>query len=560
MINIAENPSKHVVGETSLYLTFDFNPQIIASLKSCETSYYDKKIQTWEVPLTNLSKLLDELILIDDINLTLKPYKEQEYIKYTLNKHKANLFKHQEEAVEFGLNHNSWLLLDEMGLGKTLSLITLAEELQQREHIEHCLIICGINTLKHNWLNEIGKFSNLSATILGTHLSKKNHLVEGTVVQRLEHLKKPIKEFFVITNIETIRNKAIVKELNNGVNNFEMIALDEAHVCKDPTSAQGAGFLKLTKAKYKVAMTGSLLMNDPCDAYVPLKWIGAVNCSYSNFKYYYCTYGGNFKNVLMGFKNMDVLKDTLSKVALRRTKDILNLPEKNIIHEFVDMSPAQATFYDNIVQGLVQQVDRVHINTSTLLSMITRLRQATACPSILTSENIPSAKIERVIDMISQVTSTNDKIVVFSTFKDTLKEIAKRLPENSYFICTGDCADSEISSSIEQFQKDDTHKVMLASWQKMGTGVTLTRASYAVFIDCPWTSAQCSQAEDRIHRIGTKKPVFIYYLWNTGTIDERVKEIVEDKGAISAYVVDNELPPHAVSILRKYIQDLQIDN
>ena len=57
----------------------------------------------------------------------------------------------------------------------------------------------------------------------------------------------------------------------------------------------------------------------------------------------------------------------------------------------------------------------------------------------------------------------------------------------------------------------------------MGTGVTLTAASYMIFIDCPWTSADCEQCEDRIHRIGSKDSVFIYYLWNTDTFDMQVK-------------------------------------
>ena len=97
---------------------------------------------------------------------------------------------------------------------------------------------------------------------------------------------------------------------------------------------------------------------------------------------------------------------------------------------------------------------------------------------------------------------------------------------------------------------------MCATTAKMGTGITLNRASYAIFIDCPWTSAQCTQCEDRIHRIGSKNSVFIYYLWAKNTIDERVKSIVEAKEAISDYIIDDEVSQNQVNELKKYILDL----
>lgn len=60
----------------------------------------------------------------------------------------------------------------------------------------------------------------------------------------------------------------------------------------------------------------------------------------------------------------------------------------------------------------------------------------------------------------------------------------------------------------------------------MGTGVTLNRAHYAIFLSTPWNQGNQIQWEDRIHRIGTKDPVFIYRLWTIGTIDERVQELL----------------------------------
>lgn len=90
----------------------------------------------------------------------------------------------------------------------------------------------------------------------------------------------------------------------------------------------------------------------------------------------------------------------------------------------------------------------------------------------------------------------------------------------------------------------------------MGTGITLNAASYAIFIDTPWTSSAYLQAQDRIYRIGTNKPVIIYNLICKDTIDERVLEIIEDKEAISDYIVDDKISDKSINSLRKYIEEL----
>lgn len=91
----------------------------------------------------------------------------------------------------------------------------------------------------------------------------------------------------------------------------------------------------------------------------------------------------------------------------------------------------------------------------------------------------------------------------------------------------------------------------------MGTGITLTAANYAIFLDTPWTEGAYCQAQDRIHRIGSKKPVFIYNLVCKDTIDERVLKIVDTKGALSNYVIDNDTSDEVINSLREYIEELQ---
>ena len=99
-------------------------------------------------------------------------------------------------------------------------------------------------------------------------------------------------------------------------------------------------------------------------------------------------------------------------------------------------------------------------------------------------------------------------------------------------------------------------KILIGTWQKIGTGLTLTAANYMIFLDTPWTYSIFDQACDRIHRISQTKPVFIYNLIASNTIDERVKYLLNLKKSLSDFVVDNTLTDQSLAYLRQYIKSL----
>lgn len=113
----------------------------------------------------------------------------------------------------------------------TVQMIYLAEELKAQCGLEHCLIICGINTLKTNWKREIEKYSTLSCRILGEKISKKGKISYSSIKERAAELMNPIDEFFVICNIETLRSADVIQALKTTKNKIGMIVLDEAHKC-----------------------------------------------------------------------------------------------------------------------------------------------------------------------------------------------------------------------------------------------------------------------------------------------------------------------------------------
>ena len=390
-------------------------------------------------------------------------------------------------------------------------------------------------------------FNDEGHKIIAKRINLKENLFTNNNYVLIKYLKNPIEEFFVVTNIETLRNNDVAKLLSkNKVNKFDMIVADEVHCMKNPNSQQGKNFLKIKDAKHKIALTGTLLLNSPFDAFVALKWTGIENCSFSNFKYFYGNFGGYFGNEIVGYKNINYLKDVLDNNSLRRVKDTLDLPPKTVIKEIVEMDNTQEMFYNNIVNGVVDQVDKVHMSTANLLGMMARLRQATACPSYLTTENIPSAKIDRTMDLLEQFISNGEKVVVFSVFKETLSVLQERIKNELHvnsLLCTGDIPDQIISNNIDAFQNDTNFKypIILATQAKMGTGITLTAASTEIFIDLPYTAALFEQCSDRCYRIGQSKPVFVYTLTTKDTVDERIDEIVTNKGIVSDYIIDDKI-------------------
>ena len=556
MINIVENKPSKLSGVTSLYVSFSYNPEIINIIKSCDKYVYDKKTYTWELPITTLTYLLDNLTYIDDI--TLKLYKEDSNTEHYYPKllYKTKPFKHQLDGIEFGLNHDNWLLLDQPGLGKSKTIINLAEELKAQKGLEHCLIICGINTLKSNWKKEIKLHSNLSCRVIGEKISKKGNVSYASVKERAAELKQPLDAFFYIINVESLRSEDVIEAIKKSSNKIDMIVFDEVHKANNSSSQQGHNLLKLKDHKYKIGLTGTLLTNNPLNAYLPLKWIGVEHSTLTNFKSQYCEFGGFGGYQIVGYKNIDILKEEIDACSLRRTKDLLNLPPKNVIVELVEMNPLHSKFYENVKDGVKEECNKIELKTNNVLALTTRLRQATSCPSILTTENIPSSKIERCLDLVEEIVSQGDKVVIMSNFKEPVNQLANLLKDYNPLLGTGDLKDDIVSKNIDLFQTNDKYKVFIGTHAKMGTGVTLNAARYMILLDTPWTYAFTEQVEDRIHRVTNTEPVFIYRLICQGTIDEMVESIIETKKAFSDFIIDDKVTDDVIKILRDYIEQL----
>ena len=575
MIRIFEiSPGKKISGLSSLLIDFDFNQYIVDSLKTLPTYYYHKKEKVWECPVCYLGRILDSLTFLDEIqlrlldtpksgefhfnkNYNLEPLSEIEKVSF-----KMKPFEHQLEAINFGLDKEKWLLLDSMGLGKTNSIIWLAETLKRRGIIDHCFIICGVNSLKQNWKKEIQKFSTESAVVLGEYVTRNGTTRYRSMDKRAQQLKDTIEEFFVITNLESLRDDRIIEAFKTSSNKFDMIAFDEAHKAATKTSQQGTNLLKLD-APFKIAATGTLITNNPLSAYVPLSWTGNDVSTLTNYKSQYCNFGGFKNNQVIGFKNLDVLQEEIKSCSLRRTLDQVrtDMPPKTVTLELLEPDDDQRKFYEAIKEGVKEEADKIELKTSSLLALTTRLRQASACPSILTTQPVSSCKVDRCVELIQELTSQGEKVVVLSVFKETLNELAAKLGEFRFSVNTGDISDAVVANNVARFQDDPNEQVFIGTWGKVGTGWTLNSASYLICLDTPYTAAMFDQGTDRIWRVNNTRPAFITVLMCKDTIDERVQQIIETKKELGEYLVDgvefsNTINSKLDDVLRDIITNL----
>lgn len=565
-VRIAE-PTKLKREVQCAYVRFNYNPDFVAKVKTLPSRFYLADSKEWEVPAKDLNLLLTAFSGTDvtvkgpsttGLPLPVVSPTVPEVPKSGLY-FKTNPFDHQIEGVQYGLSKKQFLLADEQGLGKTKQAIDIAVNLKEAGKLKKVLIVAGVNSLKWNWMKEIRTHSDEKAKVLGTSVNSKGKLKEGNLEDVLNDLKgiTDLEEFFLIVNIEKIRvpkNKAEAAKTTRGkiqlelVNTLEkltktgeigLVVIDEIHKAKNPTSQQGKAVHK-AQSPYRIALTGTPLMNSPIDLYNILKWLGDdQNSNFYSFRSRYCELGGYGGYQIVGHKNLAELQARLERVQLRRLKEeVLNLPAKIRSVEYVELTGKQKQLYTEVKTALRANLAEISLSPNPLTQLI-RLRQVTGNPGIISSQVTENAKTSRLIEILEELSASGKKAIVFSNWTDIINPLETVLTQYNPAVITGVTKDR--MDQVEKFQSDPSCKVILGTIGAMGTGLTLTAGSTVIFMDKPWNLANTEQAEDRAHRIGTTGTVNVVTLVAEGTIDEKIEEIIFEKGAMAEALVDGKL-------------------
>lgn len=563
-------PRKLHKEDQSLFISFPYSLHRLQLVKSLPVRYYNPDTKEWEVPAKDLNLVVNTFKNEQvEINANTQPSKQPDVTDVSELHLKTKPFKHQVEGILHGLRTDKFLLADEQGLGKTKQAIDIAVNRKLKEGFKHCLIVCGVNSLKWNWVNEIKLHSNEGVHILGTRVNTRGKVREGSLKDRLEDLQNGRDEFFLITNIESLRKPQQKKRVNGKMQDIElsetqktqlaiineiekmtkdgtigMVIFDEIHKAKNAQSQQGEAIHHL-KSPYKIALTGTPLMNNPIDLYNILKWLDAERNSFYGFRNRYCIMGGYGGYEIVGYKNLKELQMKLDNVMLRRKKeDVLDLPPKIRQIEYVEMTAKQKQIYTDVLRGVRENLADIKLSPNPLAQLV-RLRQATSHTGIISNTVQESAKFDRMKEIIEELVESNQKAIVFSNWTEVTDRALKELQDYNPAYITGDVKNRQ--AQVEKFQNDDSCKVIIGTISAMGTGLTLTAASTVIFLDKPWNPANTVQAEDRAHRIGTSGTVNIITLVCKDTIDERIEEIIYEKSELSEGLVEGD-----DEVLRKF--------
>lgn len=445
-----------------------------------------------------------------------------------------DLFGYQKEDAERMASDGNWLNTSEMGTGKTITTLAVIEGNGYK-----CPLIVCPNSVRLEWKRQIDEWIGEDKTAVCT---TDSYTKLKPIIYSFQEGRK-----YKVINYETLRNEQNLELLN--MIPFDVIVFDEIHKLRNPKTKLVKGtweFLThrenaskeagLNKLKV-IGLSGSPIMNYPNDLYVPLTTIDPEKYprtlrEWNFFVSRYCMWAeGRYGSYIYGTRKIDRLREETKGFNIRRTKkEVLPfLPDKYYRRTLIDMDPQQRKLYDKMEKELMVMLDSGEPLWSTnVLSLLTRLRQINLDPKIL-GISCPSAKTLFLIDLIE---STDEKIVVFSTFEKYIYYLSLMFPKSVSI--TGMVAPAERAKLVKRFQEDPETRLCFGTIQTMGEGITLTAASNVVLMDRWWNEPTNQQAIDRLHRIGQKNAVQVIIPVVEDSIDSSLDNILSRKAEASS--------------------------
>jgi superfamily II DNA or RNA helicase len=442
---------------------------------------------------------------------------------------KGALRPYQQQGVDW-LQHLAshglgGFLADDMGLGKTAQTIAnICVEHAEGRLTAPALIVVP-TSLVANWTAELTKFSpHLSVVVLhGLERHEKR--------ERLEDVHVVITTYTVLT-----RDIEIMKHLP-----WHIVVLDEAQAIKSPEARATRAVCQL-KTTNKICLSGTPIENN-------------LDELWSQFAFLMPGLLGDRRGFTKRFrtpieKNGDPecraqLVQRIAPFILRRTKSEVatELPPKHTILRRITLAPDQRELYETI-RGTLYETVREQMAERTLaqsrvivLDALLKLRQACCDPRLVRLGNTrgteSSAKLDDLMEMISELIPEGRRILVFSQFTSMLDLIKPRLHEAGvpFVELRGDTRDR--ATPVETFEAGKV-PLFLISLKAGGRGLNLTSADTVIHYDPWWNPAVEAQASDRAHRIGQTKSVFVYKLIATDTVEERILELQQRKAELAS--------------------------
>jgi SNF2 family DNA or RNA helicase len=423
-------------------------------------------------------------------------------------------------------------LADDMGLGKTVQTLALLQS-DWPEHQRPVLLICP-TSVTGNWLREAQRFTPSLPVLLhhGAGRARGEKLVE-----KIESSALVISSYSLLhRELETLTKVP-----------WRGVVLDEAQNIKNSETRQAKAARSLA-ADFRIALTGTPVENNVGDLWSVMEFLNpGLLGSASEFR-------SSFFLPIQTFRDPEVtakLKRITGPFILRRLKSdksiIADLPEKNEMKVFCNLTKEQATLYRAVVDEVQDDlagsegIERKGL----ILATLSRLKQVCNHPAHFLGDNseLPgrSGKLARLTEMLDEAIAAGDFALVFTQYAamGTLlqRHIAESMGLESLFL-HGGTPRKRRDEMVERFQNDDAApRVFILSLKAGGTGLNLTRASHVFHFDRWWNPAVENQATDRAFRIGQTKSVQVHKMVVAGTLEERIDAMIEGKQELARNIV-----------------------
>ncbi len=458
------------------------------------------------------------------------------------------------ELRPYQLQGLSWLLFlrehglgaclaDDMGLGKTVQIISyilaMQEEVPSKSEADAtkaALIVCPTSVLG-NWQKELERFSP----------SLKVALHYGPQRSKGENFKRFVDEYDVIltsygmTHIDH-------EELSSFY--WNSVIIDEAQNIKNASTKQSRSVRKL-RGRHHIALTGTPMENRLSELWAIFDFINKG-------------YLGSLKSFQDRFaarierdgetEKIKELQQFIQPFLLRRTKkdqDVaLNLPDKIEQKEFVPLTSEQASLYEQLIKDTFARLEKLNgfERKGLILQMIGKLKQLCNHPALYLKEEdhhsarLRSGKLDKLFELVDAVMEQRESCLIFTQYIG-MGEMIRDLLQAAYGLnvpfLNGSLGKKKRDQMIEDFQNGE-FPIFILSLKAGGTGLNLTAANHVIHYDRWWNPAVENQATDRAYRIGQSRFVHVHKLICTGTLEEKIDQMIDQKQALNDEIISGE--------------------
>ena len=450
---------------------------------------------------------------------------------------KTELLPYQLDGIAFSVGAGRAVLADDMGLGKTIQGIGVSELLSREAGISKVLVVCPAS-LKSHWRLEIKQFSDRGC-----------QLVLGSARERAAQYDNSC--FFTICNYEQVLRDFLAIERTK----WDLIILDEGQRIKN-WEAKTSRVIKALRSPFALVLSGTPIENRLDELYSVVEFIDDRRLGPA-FRFYNRYRVVDERGKVLGYKNLDDLRERLKPVLLRRTRKMVmtELPPRTTEIRRVPPTEEQVILHNAQMRIISKIVSKRYISEMDILRLQKALLicRMAANSTFLVDKVAPgySSKLVELENLLDQIIEEEDrKIVLFSEWTTMLNLIEPRLKKRrlNFVRLDGSVPQKRRQGLISQFQKDPNCKFFITT-NAGSVGLNLQAANTVINVDLPWNPAVLEQRISRVHRMGQKRPVQAFLLVTEETLEEKLLGTLSAKHELALAALDPDSKVKAVDMV-----------